>query len=83
MRTWIVAGAAFCVAAALAPAWAQSNPGLQRAKNTVNNLPGDGAVRADTRPKPSPVGQPVSDYKPPVRVKPAAPPPPPPPAKKK
>lgn len=52
--------------------------GLQKAQNTVNNLPGDGAVKADPAPKPSPVGQSTSDYKPAQKpVKPKEPPPPP------
>jgi hypothetical protein len=33
------------------------------------DLPGDGSVKADPAPKRNPVGDKVSDYKPPVKVK--------------
>ena len=46
------------------------------AQNTVKNLPGDGAVKGDTQPKPSPVGQSTSDYKPAQKL-PSKPVPPP------
>lgn len=52
--------------------------GLQKAQGTVSNLPGDGAVKADTQPKPDPSGQKASDYKPeqkPLKI--TEPPPPP------
>lgn len=44
--------------------------------DTVHSrLPGDGAVKGDTQPKPSPVGQKATDYHPAVKTKPAAAPP--------
>jgi len=44
--------------------------------DTVHSrLPGDGAVKGDTKPKPSPVGQKATDYHPAVKTKPAAAPP--------
>lgn len=45
------------------------------------DLPGDGSVKGDTAPKRNPVGDKVSDYKPPVKVKIDQKPPPPPPKK--
>lgn len=39
-------------------------------------------VEKSTTTKPSPVGQPISDYKPPIKVRPTPPPPPPTPRKK-
>jgi hypothetical protein len=40
-----------------------------RSYNKVqNNLPSDRAVRADPKPKPNPVGQPVTDYHPAVKI---------------
>jgi hypothetical protein len=38
--------------------------GLQKAQGTASNLPGDGAVKADTQPKPSQVGQDASVFRP-------------------
>ncbi len=40
-----------------------------------SRIPGDGAVKGDTKPKPNPVGQPATDYHPAVKTKPAAAPP--------
>ncbi|MBI3433734.1 MAG: hypothetical protein HY056_01430 [Proteobacteria bacterium] len=74
-RSGLIASAgALAFVAATSVALAQSN--MDKARNRIQStLPADGAVKADPKPKPSPVGQPVSDYKPKVRVKPSAPPP--------
>lgn len=41
------------------------------------DLPADGAVKADPKPKPNPAGQKVEEYKPKPHLKPAKEPPPP------
>jgi hypothetical protein len=57
---------------------------LNKAKGTVNNIRQADPPKVSTTTKPSPVGQKVSDYKPPakpsLKIK---EPPPPPPSKKK
>ncbi len=40
-----------------------------------SRIPGDGAVKGDTKPKPDPSGQKATDYHPAVKTKPAAAPP--------
>jgi hypothetical protein len=40
-----------------------------------SRIPGDGAVKAEPKSKPNPVGQPATDYHPAVKTRPAAPPP--------
>ena len=82
IRYMLAAGAASLGLAGAALAQTPSTgtaSGLQKAQNTVNNLPGDGAVKADPQPKPSPVGQPTSDYKPQQKSPTVKEPPPPPP----
>lgn len=82
-RLAIVAAASLCCSGVLtaqsaAPASGQSSA-VAKATTTVSNLPGDGAVKGDTQPKPNPSGQNASDYKPkqsPVKAKePPSPPP--------
>jgi len=51
-------------------------------RDVVVATTGPSPVKADPAAKPNPVGQKISDYKPPVKVKPAAAPPPPKPAGK-
>ena len=57
---------------------------LCKAKGTVDNVRQADPPQVSTTTKPSPVGQPVSDYKPPAKpsLKVKEPPPPPPPSKK-
>ena len=58
---------------------------LSQAKDTVDRIRQPDPPQVSTTTKPSPVGQPVSDYKPPAArsLKVKEPPPPPPPPKKK
>lgn len=44
-----------------------ASTGTAKAQATVSNLPGDGAVKADTQKKPDPSGQKASEYKPPQK----------------
>ena len=59
-----------------------ASAGQKDRRDVVVATTGPNPVKADPAPKPNPVGQKISDYKPPVKVKPAAPPPPPKPAKR-
>lgn len=68
IKCMLVAGAASLALAGAAFAQTPSTgtaSGLQKAQNTVNNLPSDGAVKANPAPKPDPSGQRASEYKPP------------------
>jgi hypothetical protein len=58
---------------------------LSKPKGTVDNIRQADPPQVSTTTKPSPVGQPVSDYKPPAKpsLKVKEPPPPSPPAKNK
>jgi hypothetical protein len=49
----------------VAPAWAQSTD-LSKAKDTVNKIRQADPPQVSTSTKPSPVGQPASDYHPPA-----------------
>ena len=62
-------------------AFAQNSTPPATSTDTVRSrVPGDGAVKAEPKPKPSPVGQKASDYHPPVKTTKPKPPPSPPPS---
>ena len=58
--------AVIAIAFLVGTAYAQQRPNLQPAQNTVNNIKPADPPQVSTGTKPSPVGQPVTDYKPPA-----------------
>lgn len=74
VTTIALAGNAFGQAASTGTATSTTTA---RAQGTVSNLPGDGAVKGDTKPKPDPSGQKAREYKDnPKPLRTTAPPPP-------
>jgi hypothetical protein len=81
LRLMIILGMMICLAGG--SVWAAD---LSKPKGVVDNLRQADPPQVSTTTKPSPVGQAVSDYKPPpkpLKIKEPPPPPPPPPTKKK
>ena len=73
LRYAALAAFAILAAGSMTPAFADNTK-----QDVVVATTSPNPVRADPAPKPDPVGQKISDHKPQIKIKPAAPPPPPP-----